>query len=813
MLRAPIPRVPHGTVVPERAGAILGRHAHLTILRASSGYGKSAVVARWARDGGAVGAVLWIGAADGDVLGHLAEAAGAAEPSVRALARALGAAGPVTVVVDDLDDAPVGIDATLLSLVERVAGLHLVVMSRTRRPIEIRGLVDADAAVITADELTLDADDLQVLFAERGLTVRRAEIDRLLEETHGWPAVIRAALAHARTDSGRLAVDWPAVTEAVTELLRLDDRLIQPLVLLSAARDLDPPVAAAALGVSRAEAAATLAELDGIGLVEAGGPGAVARLVPAVQRYLTWFRDPDDPELRAAHLRLAEQARGRRRPDRAVGHALDAGAWDLAMTIFDDHLLDLLLNHVELLARVFAEVPPGVLARHPVAVGAGQLVDPEQDVPAPAPSADPRLTMIRNLEALSRARFSGRLDDAARIAREVAADLTPVAARSLGSAETAVVRVQIAVSLVLVGDLDGALRESAPVLATADAPALAVHAALGIKALIAALRGHLHEVRTLLERAAVVPVGSSVMWQRTLIWSRCARVVAAVGALDIPAARAELAFLADVPTDEELWAVIAFTRALVETFSDPYRGLTDLRRARVAEARRCPPGSMAADLLRGAELPLLHAAGEGTRAALLLRTEGVVPTLGGLTDGRAARVLLALGLTEEARRKAALWRGAPAALPWSRSVAATVAAVAAHRLGRPPDAARALAAAVAIAEEHGLIFPFVTVPWAELSAIADAAGDTAARTVLDSPPVVAMRDLYPARLEQIDLTDREMVVLQELVRESSQERLAAALFVSTNTIKTQLRSLYRKLGATSREEALTTALQVGLLDG
>ncbi|MFB2599957.1 LuxR C-terminal-related transcriptional regulator [Herbiconiux sp. P17] len=43
--------------------------------------------------------------------------------------------------------------------------------------------------------------------------------------------------------------------------------------------------------------------------------------------------------------------------------------------------------------------------------------------------------------------------------------------------------------------------------------------------------------------------------------------------------------------------------------------------------------------------------------------------------------------------------------------------------------------------------------------------------------------------------------------------MASALFVSINTVKSQLRSLYRKLGVASREEALVAAAERGLLEG
>jgi LuxR family maltose regulon positive regulatory protein len=43
--------------------------------------------------------------------------------------------------------------------------------------------------------------------------------------------------------------------------------------------------------------------------------------------------------------------------------------------------------------------------------------------------------------------------------------------------------------------------------------------------------------------------------------------------------------------------------------------------------------------------------------------------------------------------------------------------------------------------------------------------------------------------------------------------IATELFLSTHTIKTQARSIYRKLGATTRSQAVTQARELGLLDG
>ncbi|MDF5756913.1 LuxR C-terminal-related transcriptional regulator [Spongiactinospora sp. TRM90649] len=61
------------------------------------------------------------------------------------------------------------------------------------------------------------------------------------------------------------------------------------------------------------------------------------------------------------------------------------------------------------------------------------------------------------------------------------------------------------------------------------------------------------------------------------------------------------------------------------------------------------------------------------------------------------------------------------------------------------------------------------------------------------------------------LTQREQAVLRLLRGDSSLREIGHQLFVSTNTVKTHTRSIYRKLGATSRDHAVRRARELGLL--
>lgn len=60
------------------------------------------------------------------------------------------------------------------------------------------------------------------------------------------------------------------------------------------------------------------------------------------------------------------------------------------------------------------------------------------------------------------------------------------------------------------------------------------------------------------------------------------------------------------------------------------------------------------------------------------------------------------------------------------------------------------------------------------------------------------------------LTRREKVVLARLSEHTTLEELAAELFVSRNTVKSQVRSVYRKIGVSTRAEAVAWAKEAGL---
>ncbi len=67
----------------------------------------------------------------------------------------------------------------------------------------------------------------------------------------------------------------------------------------------------------------------------------------------------------------------------------------------------------------------------------------------------------------------------------------------------------------------------------------------------------------------------------------------------------------------------------------------------------------------------------------------------------------------------------------------------------------------------------------------------------------------PAQAEP--LTEREEAVLRLLRGTLSLHEIGQELFLSTNTIKTHTRAIYRKLGVTSRSGAVERGRDIGIL--
>jgi LuxR family maltose regulon positive regulatory protein len=69
----------------------------------------------------------------------------------------------------------------------------------------------------------------------------------------------------------------------------------------------------------------------------------------------------------------------------------------------------------------------------------------------------------------------------------------------------------------------------------------------------------------------------------------------------------------------------------------------------------------------------------------------------------------------------------------------------------------------------------------------------------------------PVPVADPDLSERELAILRLLAGELSQREIGSELYVSFNTVKSHTRSIFRKLGVSTRAGAVARGRELGLL--
>ncbi len=189
-------------------------------------------------------------------------------------------------------------------------------------------------------------------------------------------------------------------------------------------------------------------------------------------------------------------------------------------------------------------------------------------------------------------------------------------------------------------------------------------------------------------------------------------------------------------------------------------------------------------------------------------------------DGRLAQGRL---LLSDADYKGALEAVAPCldgtadAMTLRDKVAALLVSTVAHRrLGLTDSAAEFLEQALALAEPDDAYRVFLDAGQPARSAITVLVPPTSrsavfAGRILERFDTQMPRSDGPQAQAQVPLTDSELAVLRFLPSHMTNQEIAEALFLSINTVKTHLRSVYRKLGVGSRREAIARGRRLDLV--
>ncbi|MCV7115387.1 helix-turn-helix transcriptional regulator [Mycolicibacterium setense] len=824
-------------------GHIAGRRA--VLIAAPSGFGKTVAVAQWVaeRQRDEPGSTAWLTLTErvtdrSDVLrGMLTALRNSAGDAAdgwfgRALSGAFDSASydaavtalmaidrqrNLTIVIDDFQFArSVWGDGDVVELVENGPQWLRFVLITTDpvSPAWARLRVHDKVAVIGSAELAFSRDDVTALVAATGTPPQGEDIDRIMTATGGWPGAVRLMLVGGAgvpafsadvdlTDYigtavlARMRPDLAEFALKATVCPRLDERLARLLTNRPDSGDLLNECAAAGLFLER------------IGT----GESAVFQWHSMFVKNCQVLLRRRSPEEWKRLNRLAGVELAQRYPLEAVEHSIRAED-RFGYDIVADRWLELLLQSrsaaLDLaclrLTEAFGEHPETLMIRSSCRAMAGD------DVTA-------SLLFDRAAAMSSSAAAPGRLDFIADVTRLLISDDRELMDRAADRVEAALIKRDVvtprvyACALFILGWADSRLRRSSTRGSAFLEAAVNECAALGLGevahrarqslAFALAHAGQIGRAQQALELVVVSDESAPELWlshdgdgieRFTAGWIRFwhGEIASAVGDLTAASAavgvgypdtaRMFLAFSAATLRDD---AVLATAEATVSRMPDadthgvPWVSYKTASRARLAEARgdRQLALDLAASVVGAQHVPMVSAVLAGMCRRLgapeladRLANQALEPQVPGYIAAYALYTL--------------------AALAWE------------HR--HPEQAHKRMEEMLTHAHSERVRYQFVDNPDPVCREL------LAAHLSCTSYPDFVEEALLAGEHGRVvphaaDLTRREREILAFLRTAKTMQEIADKLSISVNTLKTHQRSIYRKVGAANRREAIKNA--------
>ena len=848
------------------------RWCPLTVLTGPPGAGKTMALALWAA--AEPGTVAWVGLDKFDnrpevfwsyVIAALRRSGVAIPKTLRAAGR--GRAGdegfllrfaaalaaqepPVTLVLDDLHLLTEPRVLKGLDFILRNVGssLRLAVSSRMDPLLPLhRYRLAGGLTEIRASDLAFSTAEAGLLLAQHGSKLAPGLLESLTQRTEGWAAGLRLAAMSlgAHPDPGQF------VKELVTEDSALTGYLVDEVIKVQ-----PPEVREFLLSTSILEHFSTDAAVELAGDEQAAGiitglmrENAFVQSIGSGQyRYHTLFAEVLRLKLRrecpdrvaALHQRAARWYERNGLLTDAVRHAAQAGDWQLAASmVIDKSAIGQIIEPgdghglAEELASIPADqawaVPQPHLVLAAIELSAGR---PESAVselnaadsllehlPADQEAACRLATALIRLIAALR---SGDLETAAAAATGAELMVNNLSRGKLG--RDTEIRARILAGRGAVELWSGRLPEATHVLeaavaaeAAADEAAEERASSAGLLALVEALRGRLRRAAELAGQAVlVVDEHRSPGWNPNpaaliaLAWAHVERN-------ELREARSYLKQADDVlgASPDKLLGTVAYLAAANGALAE---GRAAVATQIIARARASSPIPAWLDQQLSLVESRAYAAAGDIQAAL-----AAAGRAGGETSLEVAVTLAnawaTAGDAEHARRALAPALAAESGTPYRvRLQAWLVDARLGYASGDRARGRRSFAAALRLAEPEQLRLPFAAEHrWIGPALQRDPELAATHRSLL-APAVLHEQLPAPARapdqapvLVVEPLTEREREVLRHVSGMLNTAEVASEMFISVNTVKTHLRSIYRKLAAGHRAEAVRRARQLQLI--
>ena len=775
--------------------AALRSRRPLAVLRGPRGYGKTAAIRQWLAELDDGVPVLYLSLTEDsnelagfwrelrtflDANGVLVTERGDERWSV--VSTLVEHAGRLLLVIDDfheagLDDGAASIDDDLVEIVRQNDRIDLVIGTRTYRTLETTGMLSVDAVVLGPDDLKMSGRMVHALAQRMGVEMTLDQAEEIAIDTGGWPSAIRAGLVQSGTSgtfNAGLVDDYivnlitdlrfPSVRAfllrtAIPERFTSDmAQLIAPSMTLRILRNLRN---AGLLGENRTS------------------DGRMYSYAPAVRAALLRLGRELEPEMvREVHHTLMEVAAGARDLGRVLIHAIEAQQYDTALQIIEREWSSL-------------------LATSPVV-----LVQAAQRFPREIATREPRLRIALNdLHAAPNANASSfSVEAGSAFTAELSEHLNaPVGA----SVEESLALMQWGITCLLVGNLDAAsyaFNRARTLGLVGGGPDETVElAALGL-ALSHAFEGEPELAMRWLDDPGVIDRLNKVRKvdgrDIAVVAAQLARAIALTDMAD-PAAGAAIEALTEPGHRDDLWASTVFARAHYAVLSGDRSEISRMSNEVRAAMRHVSRGSLI-EVVLASQLVELLIVDNAVDVA-----EQVVARFPGSVVSWAAEAKVALS----ARRYSEAIAAANKAISvpqrsWRTTVECHVILTSAHHaIGDEVAAREAFRHAARMAQGIGQRRPFLLMPRFLFDRFAEDDARVLALWPGDGMPADASATATSVA-DLPTLTAREIQILRALESYPGPVGIGGELGLSINTVKTHLRAIYRKLGVSSRTEAL-----------
>jgi LuxR family transcriptional regulator, maltose regulon positive regulatory protein len=862
------PRPRLATLLDDAAGG------PLTVVVAPAGWGKTTLLSSWVRDI-EPGPVAWMTVERGDDADrfwrYLHASLGAtvltaaenqqmppgpgAVPRRDYLTRLANALAcrttPAVLTIDDfhhVDDPSVASDLDFL-LRHAAATLRLVLASRTRPELALhRWRLTGELTAVTADELAFTVPETAQLLACHGIELPEATVGTVRDRTEGWAAGLRLMALEIRGSpdpaAGLLQAkgDQPAIAEYLWREVLADEPadVRQVLLLTSVSGRLHGGLVNAL--ADRTDGERILAELAERNLFTVAIPGRPGwyrhhALLGEVLRSRAQRQIPE--WLPKLHCRAASWHAAQGLGRTALWHALAARDCARATDVlFDQWPSIAICQSCDTAGTTVPPPAPDTVAAPEVALAyaADRLSDDdgagadrylrlaEAHRKRVAPDHRNRFEVILIALRLARARLCPDPAAAIPLARRLLT-LGPVSARAADEPDLdlrtrAVALASLGTAHLHCGHLGPAEAALSDGMDAADQAYLPC-ARLACAARLALLRAAKGDLRSAEEAARATLLAQSCP-------AGCDRDRRACAHLALALVQYEREQLTDAARYLDLAAGTCHPAA------DPFL-LAEIAtaRTRLLQAQHDLPGAY--EVVRAAQRDLAGTTGPYAADRLILAEAEVRVDWGDTATVRAmltplvedanpssaefavplARAYLRDGDPATASRVLPCWNDERAAEPLSmRLETGLLQAVAAHRTGDSHRAERSMERVLALAEPEGFrhLFTRGGSPVRALLAHQLDAGTAYwswARELLGVSGRTATSDNERALVEP--LSDRELTVLRYLQGTLSNLEIASELSISVNTVKSHVRSVYRKLAVMHRRDAVRKARDLCLL--